>query len=95
MSQRAMDGGATNVQDGRTDICSCNICTSTIPGGRMSRCQGWQGATHAYMDVGKGREQERKLCPWMGGMPQGAKDGGVAWHVRCHNVGDMYKLTAW
>jgi hypothetical protein len=27
------------------------------------------------MDVGKEREQERKLCPGMGGMPQGAKDG--------------------
>jgi len=32
---------------------------------------------YAYMDVGKGREQERKLCPWMGGMSQGAKDGGA------------------
>jgi hypothetical protein len=29
------------------------------------------------MEVGKGREQERKLCPGMGGMSQGAKDGGV------------------
>jgi hypothetical protein len=38
--------GVTNVQDVRTDICSGNICTSTIHGGRMSRCQGWQGATH-------------------------------------------------
>jgi len=25
------------------------------------------GFFYAYMDVGKGREQERKLCPWMGG----------------------------
>ncbi len=29
--------------------------------------------------VGKGREQERKLCPWMDGMPQGAMDGGAAY----------------
>ena len=27
------------------------------------------------MDVGKAREQERKLCPWMNGMPQGAMEG--------------------
>jgi len=30
---------------------------------------------YAYMDVGKGREQERKLCPWMGGNPQGIREG--------------------
>ncbi|MCK4674634.1 MAG: hypothetical protein KAT61_01870 [Gammaproteobacteria bacterium] len=33
---------------------------------------------YAYMDVGKGREQERKLCPWMDGMPQRAMEGGAA-----------------
>ena len=38
--------------------------------------QGWR-CGYAYMDVGKGREQERKLCPWMNGMSQGARDGGV------------------
>ncbi|MBT8135047.1 MAG: hypothetical protein KJO03_11100 [Gammaproteobacteria bacterium] len=37
MSQRARDGDATIPMDGRTDICSCNICTSTIRGGRMSQ----------------------------------------------------------
>ena len=35
------------------------------------------GFFYAYMDVGKEREQERKLCPWMDGMSQGARDGGV------------------
>ena len=39
-------------------------------------CGAWP--FYAYMDVGKGREQEWKLCPWMDGMPQGARDGGVA-----------------
>ena len=37
IAQRAMDGGALTSKDGSTDICSCNICTSTIPGGRMSQ----------------------------------------------------------
>ena len=37
MSQGTRDGGEMNVQDVRADICSCNICTSTIRGGRMSQ----------------------------------------------------------
>ena len=37
MSQGAMDGGVTHVQDVRTGICSCNTCTSTIHGGRISQ----------------------------------------------------------
>lgn len=35
ISQRAMDGGVNMPKDGRTDICSCNICTSAIRGGRI------------------------------------------------------------
>jgi hypothetical protein len=34
------------------------------------------------MDVGKEREQERKLCPWMDGIPQGAMDGGTSAPVK-------------
>jgi len=43
---------------------------------RLRRSPAW-GFFYAYMDVGKRREQERKLCPWMGGMSQRAMDGGV------------------
>jgi len=35
------------------------------------------GFFYAYMDVGKGREQERKLCPGMDCISRGAKDGGA------------------
>jgi hypothetical protein len=33
--QGARDGGAVMSMDGQADICSCNICTSTIRGGRI------------------------------------------------------------
>jgi len=33
-----MDGKERRMpMDGRTDICSCNICTSTIRGGRIAQ----------------------------------------------------------
>ena len=35
--QGAMDGDADMFQDELADICSCNICTSTIRGGRISQ----------------------------------------------------------
>jgi hypothetical protein len=35
--QRAMEGGAVMSMDGRVDICSCNIHTSTFRGGRISQ----------------------------------------------------------
>jgi hypothetical protein len=33
--QRARDGGAVMSRDGLAENCSCNICTSTIRGGRQ------------------------------------------------------------
>ena len=44
--------------DGRTDICSCNICTSTIHGGRMT-----QGA----MEGGDAQDVIYVVVPWMAG----------------------------
>ena len=68
MSQGAREGGATMSMDGRTDICSsaiapallyylpsmavCNICTSTIHGGRMS-----QGAMESSAAMPMGFDQ--------------------------------------
>ena len=34
--------------DGRTDICSCNICTSTIHGGRIAQGAREGGAPMSY-----------------------------------------------
>jgi len=48
ISQRAKDGGANMSMDGRTDICSCNICTSTIRGGRMSQGAMDGGVTYGW-----------------------------------------------
>ena len=48
-----------------------------MDGRYITRSQG-RRCEYAYMDVGKGREQERKLCPWMGRMTQGAMDGGAS-----------------
>ena len=48
ISQRAMDGGEMNVQEVRADICSCNICTSTIRGGRISQRARDGGETISY-----------------------------------------------
>ncbi len=59
--------------DGQADICSCYICTSTIRGGRIP-----QGARKAV-----------RLCPWMGGMSQGARDGGV---TNVHGWADRFLL---
>jgi hypothetical protein len=38
--------------DGRADICSCNICTSTIRGGRMSQAAMDGGATMPAQTTG-------------------------------------------
>ena len=51
-SAKSQEGGAVMSMDGRADICSCNISTSTIHGGRMSR---------------RARKAAR-LCPWMDGL---------------------------
>jgi len=66
MSQGAREGGVTHAhgwavchKEPGKDNCSCVIFIPHIHVGKG-------GVTHAYMDVGKGREQERKLCPWMG-----------------------------
>ena len=37
MSQGARGGRCDDPMEGRTDICSCNICISTIHGGHMSQ----------------------------------------------------------
>ena len=35
IAQGVRDGGVHMSMEGRADICSCNICTSTIHGGRI------------------------------------------------------------
>jgi len=44
-------------RDGRTEICSCNFCTSTIHGGRMSQGAREGGAAMRGMDG-------QKFAPW-------------------------------
>jgi len=47
--QEAMDGDADMFQDGLAEICSCNICTSTIRGGRISH-EAMKGSVSMFKD---------------------------------------------
>ncbi len=55
ISQGAMEGGVNMPMDGRIDICSCNIYTSTIHGGRMPRAHGCAVAVNAHGCAGQFR----------------------------------------
>ena len=44
------EGGVAMSRDGRTEICSCNFCTSTIHGGRMPQGAREGGAAMPWMD---------------------------------------------
>ena len=48
--QGAKDGDAVISMDGWTDICSCNICTSTILGGRIPQRATDGGALSPWME---------------------------------------------
>ncbi len=56
---RSQEGGAAMSKDGRTGICSCNTCTSTIHGGRMT--QGARKAVRVSMDGRAGDPENREL----------------------------------
>ena len=47
-SAKSQEGAAVMPMDGRADICSCNICTSTIRGGRISQGAKDGGAMNAH-----------------------------------------------